>query len=284
MKNTTFAMLIAGVALLPSTVFAVTITTSDIAGTHEYRGGNNGLDNGVVEVDTILSNGSLAMLSTGVETIGSAGSTNRSGRSEQTTTTQGLFDDDAFFLRSLIRSESECLFNTSSGTCVPFLDTRAGLSFKISVDTASTLFLTGSWSGGTGETGVSLADFASVRVSRIRPTGGFQTLFGINTNNSGFIDTAGIISGSVELVAGDEYEIGFLHSTRTAGNFPDNLVTDAGSIMFGGSIVEASANAVALNARLDQALAVSAVPLPAAGWMLLAGFGALGAMRRRKRG
>lgn len=277
-------MLVVGVALLPSTVFAATITTSVISGTHSYSGGNNGLGNGVDVIDTILSNGSIAALSTGVAMTGSAGGPNRVGRSEQSTTTQGLFADDAFFLRSIISNESECLQNSTNATCAPFLNARADLSFRIMADTASTLFLTGSWAGGTGEPGVATADFVGISVSRISPvTGAPQPQFGISTNTSGFTSTGGLISGSVALETGIEYEIGIAHSTRTIGDFPNNRVTDAGFILFGGSIVEANANASALEARLDEALAAPAIPLPAAGWMLLAGVGALGAMRRRKR-
>ncbi len=256
---------------------AATVVATNFTGEHSYVGGNNGLVQNDRITDAIpLANG-VADLTTSASSTGSAGP-GRVGKSEQTTSTQALFAQDGFFAQGQISGTSECLENNTTASCTPFLWSRQSLVFDLTVDVTSTLFLNGIFDAGDSGASGSIVDFLSISIQRFSLAGAP----GARTNIlSGTGPASNVLSGtfdtSIELNSGSVYEVQIAHGVGTGGEFE----VDSGFFAIAGSIVEGNANVEDFGGRLDGALAP--VPLPAGGWLLLAGIGAMGAMRRRAR-
>lgn len=206
----------------------------------------------------------------------------REGRTKTTSLTYGLVQDDGFFFRSRVETEAECTRKEGvSFGCSPFMGNQAVVSFSFAVDADSTLFLDGDWFGGNGNLSpVSTADFLSVSVRRDNGFGAFFVPFRVDTNLENRNEASGVIEGSIALLAGETYLFDINH--RAAAQSEDAvgvLASDVSVLNFAASIVEANADVAAFEARYA---AAAPVPLPAAGWMLLAGFGALGLLRRNR--
>jgi len=274
----------------PLSVSAASISFSNYDGEHYHSGGNVGPNYLATTVEdrtdaiTLSPNGVVS----GSETDAYAGAIPnvagvRLGRAETTSDTLGLLAEDGFLFRSIVTAEAECTQKSGvSFGCSPFMGNQATVSFEFMVDMDSTLFLDGSWFGGNGnESLVSVVDFLGLNIQR--DTGFiFQNIFAVDTNTFNRNEANGLFEGSVELTAGTTYRFNFNH--RTAVQAPDAegvVVNDTSSILFAASIIQENANASTLDARID-ALDIAPVPLPAAGWLLLASIGAMGALRRRR--
>jgi len=207
----------------------------------------------------------------------------RLGRAATTSATVGLVADDGFFFNSQVTTEAECTQKEGvSFGCRPFMGNQADLSFEFMVDMDSTLYLDGVWFGGNGtESLISVVDFLGLS---IREDTGliFAPRYTVDTNTFNRNEASGVFEGSVSLSAGVNYQFSFSH--RAAAHAPDAegvVVSDTGFLNFAASIVQDNADVAAFTARYEAAAsATTAVPLPATGWMLLAGISAIGAMRR----
>lgn len=115
-------------------------------------------------------------------------------------------------------AEPTCLANTTGGTYPPFMASQDALSFDFSVDVDNILYLSGLWSGGV-ESGIGLTDTLGFSVQRVRPTGGFDLLFGVDTNAGAAKNArAGAFDDAVSLLAGQNYTFSFTQSALAGSN------------------------------------------------------------------
>ena len=267
----------------PAAGHAASITAFDFSGYQAYNGGNMGFPVGLPLADrsqAIGNDAGYVNSSYNNNFTGEIGS-GRIGAGEQQALTQGLFADDGFFLNSEVSSEVQCVRNPTHGTCPPFLSSQATLQFSFTVDVDAALYLDGAWAGGDGTTGVNLVDFFGFSLVRLTSNPfNPDELLEINTNATGFTAEVGIIDATIGLLAGETYVLSYnLQTHEISPGAVGVPITDVGQFILAASVIETNASTTAFQARFA---AASPVPLPAAGWMLLAGIGALGAMRKRR--
>lgn len=278
--------------IVPVCASAASLTISDFTGTHFHEGGNTGsgylTTTDADRTDGIpITPGGLALGTVDHAYSGAISNVAgvRIGRTKTSALTYGLMEDDGFFFGSSVSTEAECTEKSGvSFGCRPFMGNQAAVSFSFSVDVDSVLFFDGTWFGGNGTLSpVSVVDYLSLSIRQDNGSGGFLVPYRVDTNIENRNEAAGIFDGSVALSAGETYLFDFNH--RAHAQAPDAegvVVMDDSFLSFAASIIESNADVDAFEGRYEAA--ASAVPLPAAGWMLFAGVGALTAMRRRKRG
>lgn len=288
--NGKIAAVLTALVLAPTASFAASVSITGYTGTHFHKGGNTGpaylMTTDLNRTDDIPIAPSGLVIGTAADAYAGpipnvAGV--RVGRTKTSSATIGLVQTDGFFFRSVVETEAECTQKEGvSFGCSPFMGNQASVSFNFSVDADSTMFFDGTWLGGNGaQSPVSVVDFLALRVRQDNGFGGFLVPYNVDTNGPNRNQPNGVFGGSISLLAGETYIFDFSH--RAHAQAPDAegvVISDASVINFAASIIEANADVAAFEGRFNAAAA--AVPLPAAGWMLLAGVGAMGAMRRKR--
>lgn len=268
--------------LLPTATLSSSLTTFGFSGYQAYDGANIGFPVNLALEDRSEPLGTSGGLVNSRFARSFAGeiSGGRTTRGDMSAVTQGLFAEDGFFLKSEVDTEVECLRNPTAGTCPPQLSSQATLEFSFTVDADATLFLDGFWIGGDGDLGINLVDYFSLSLIRLTANPfNPERLLQIDTNATGSSALGGFIDSSIGLLEGETYVLGY--SLQTQVSSPGAVLVpfnDNGRFTLAASVIEANADVDAFAARF---LAAAPVPLPAAGWMLLAGLGALVGLRRR---
>jgi len=204
----------------------------------------------------------------------------RIGRAETESETFGLMLSDGFFFQSEVTTQAECILTTITG-CLPFMRNQASLTFDFTVDTDSTMYFDGSWIGGNEDPAtISIVDYLGLSLSRVTIAGGTIPVFGgVNTNGAQNGQDAGSISGSANLTAGTTYRFGFNQSAYAQSVSATGAIDDDASFLAFSASFFANEGVTDFQATYD-AMTMAPVPLPATGLMLIAGLGAVGAMRR----
>ncbi|WP_425101288.1 VPLPA-CTERM sorting domain-containing protein [Tropicibacter sp. S64] len=271
MKLFTPLALSATLLAVPLPALAATLSYGPFTGSHYHEGGNIGPDYAATtaldRTSAFGPSGSGSFSDSVSKTYTGDMGAGRIGTADVTGATNGTLGTYGFSANSVVTTSSTCVVDPTpvEADCLPFIGMQSYILFEFVASADAQMSYSIDWAGGAGDPGISLADYFSFQFQAFN---GFAfSSYGLpsySTNELGDQQTAGTLSGVLDLVGGNAYrfEIGVRAQSQSNGE------VGVPALDSGFFTVEAS---------------IAAVPLPAGLPLLLGGLsGLVLAGRRRK--
>ncbi len=254
MRNTLACLLL--LFTFNSVSSANSLTYQNFTGQLDYVTTNLGGANDTVSIP-LIGNTATASYDSGILPGGSTGGRIFEGRS--TAGALATFSSTGFTIDLNVTAESECVDNPTAGSCPSGVTTNGEMVFEFIPDMDMTLNLSGTWTGSDGG-GFSIVDYFYFQLERetanpFNP----EELITIDTNQATTTQESGIISESVNLLAGNIYTLSLFNKTDTISSNELPVVSDSGTF----------------------SLIANSVPEPSTMVMLLSSFGVMANYRHK---
>ena len=198
-----------------------------------------------------------------------------------TNVSQGFFKGQDFAVSANINIATQCLSNPTDATCPPRIEVDNEFVFDFSVDQDATLNFAGAYGRGDTRHIGDDSTFLSISDANRSASVFFTGTSSPNSPDNIFDAANGTFTGEIDLEAGTTYRFTLLQGATATGGPVGVPITDTAQFLFGATLSDTPVDLFTTQSQLNAALAT--VPLPAAGWLLMAAVAGVGAAGRRRK-